>query len=135
MSEENVEVVRRVLHAFSEGDLAGVVALCGTEVEWRPALLGGGLLEGAVYRGHSGMREFLRVQGETWKTIRAVPRATRDVGDLVLVEVELQGIGRASGASVNQVTWNVIQVCDGKVRWGQVFLDEHAALEAAGLSE
>jgi ketosteroid isomerase-like protein len=135
MSEENVEIVRRILHAFSEGDLAGVLALCESDAEWRPALLGGGVLEGAIYRGHTGLREFLRVQAETWETIKAIPRATRDVGDRVLVEVELQGVGRASGAPVNQITWNVIELREGKMRRGRVFLDRAEALEATGLSE
>jgi ketosteroid isomerase-like protein len=135
MSQENAEIVRRVLHAFSEGDAEGALEHMATDIEWRPALLGGGLLEGAVYRGHAGMREFFRVQAETWETVKALPRATHDHGNLVFVEVELQAVGRASGAAVNERTWNVIEVRDGKVTWGRVFVNKAEALEAAGLSE
>jgi ketosteroid isomerase-like protein len=135
MSHENVEIVRRMLHAFSEGDVEGALEHMASEVEWRPALLGGGLLEGAVYRGHAGMREFFRVQGETWETVKALPRETRDRGDLVFVEVELQAVGRASGVAVNERTWNVIEVRDRKMISGRVFVNKADALVAAGLSE
>jgi ketosteroid isomerase-like protein len=135
MSQENVEIVSNALHAFSEGDLAAVLELWGDEAEWRPAVLGGGLLEGAVYRGRDGVREFFQVQSETWDTITARPVATRDLGDLVLVEVELEAVGRASGASVNQRTWNVFKVQDGLIRAGRVFTDEAQARRAAGLQK
>jgi ketosteroid isomerase-like protein len=104
VSQENVEIVRDYLHAFSEGDLAAVLKLWGDEAEWRPAVLGGGLLEGAVYRGSDGVREFFQIQSQTWDTITAKPVATLDLGDLVLVEVQLEAVGRASGAFVSQRT-------------------------------
>ena len=118
MSQENVEIVRRSLRAFSEDNLGGVLDLWADDGEWRPAILGGGLLEGAVYKGHNGVREFFRVQRETWATVSAEPVASRDLGDLVLVEVRLDAVGRASGASVNQTTWNVFEVVDGRSERG-----------------
>jgi ketosteroid isomerase-like protein len=135
MSQENVEIVRQALHSFSEGDLDAVLELWGRDAEWRPALLGGGLIEGAVYRGRDGVREFFRVQGETWESIKALPVEARDRGDLVLVEVELRAVGRTSGIPVNQKTWNVFKVQGGEIKAGRVFTNEAEALEAAGLSE
>jgi ketosteroid isomerase-like protein len=94
-----------------------------------------GLPEGAVYHGRAGIREFFRVQSETWETIKAIPRKAREIGDLVLIEVELQGVGRTSGAAVNRTTWNLIEVRDGMITSGSVFVDKAEALEAAGLEE
>lgn len=131
MSQENVEVVRQALHAFNERNLGGVLEVWGSEAEWRPAFLGGGLLEGAVYRGHAGVREFFEVQEETWESLSIDPRATRDWGDFVLIEVRLSALGRASGVPVNQTTWNLFEVQDGKVARGGVFITEQQALDAA----
>jgi ketosteroid isomerase-like protein len=52
-----------------------------------------------------------------------------------LIEVELQGVGRTSGAAVNRTTWNLIEVRDGMITSGRVFVDKAEALEAAGLEE
>lgn len=127
-------IVRRALRAFSEGDLNGVLELWGKDAAWHPAILGGGVLEGAVYNGHDGVREFFRVQADTWEAVTAEPIATRDLGNRVFVEVQLDAVGRTSGASVRQTTWNVFEIRDGKIMWGRVFTDEAGALEAAGLS-
>jgi ketosteroid isomerase-like protein len=131
VSEENVELVRRALRAFSDGDLEGILEVWGTQAEWRPALLGGGLLEQAVYRGHAGVREFLRVQAETWAKVIARPVAIRDLGAVVLVEVRLEAVGRSSGASVARTTWNVFRFRDGVIADGRVFVDRAQALDAA----
>ena len=72
MSQENVEIVRRVFDAFNERDAEAVVTLWAAAAEWRPAFIGGGLMEGAVYRGHAGVREFIEMQNETWATVVAV---------------------------------------------------------------
>ena len=40
----------------------------------RPALVGGGIVESAVYRGHEGIADFLKVQEEPWETVSATPR-------------------------------------------------------------
>jgi ketosteroid isomerase-like protein len=134
VSQENVELVRNLLVAFSCGDLDAVLESWGEDAEWRPAVLGGGLLEGSVYRGHEGVREFFRVQDETWDSITATPLAARDNGELVLVEVQLNAKGRASGAEVDRKTWNVFTVREGKIAAGRVFTSEVEARKAAGLS-
>jgi ketosteroid isomerase-like protein len=135
MSDSNVSVVRKALRAFSEGDLEGVLEVWGPDADWHPAILGGGVLEGAVYRGHQGVREFFRVQAETWEMVTAEPVASRDLGNHVLVEVQLDAVGRVSGASVKRTTWNVFEIRTGKIRSGRVFTEEARALEAVGLSE
>ncbi len=134
MSEANAQTVRRVLKAFSLGDLDLVLASWSEDAVWRPAILGGGVLEGAVYGGHAGAREFLEVQREAWASVTAEPVETRVSGDLVLVEVRLDAVGRTSGASVQRTTWNVFEVRDGLIEVGQVFLTEDEALNAFGVT-
>jgi ketosteroid isomerase-like protein len=135
MSRENVEIVRQVLDAFNRRDDETVRALWTADGEWWPAFLGGGLLEGAVYRGHEGVAEFIEVQAETWETIVAEPVDMRDLGNRVLVTVHLKAVGRTSGVAVDRTTWNVFELRDDKVSAGRVYATKEEALEAVGLSE
>ena len=55
MSEENVEVVRRVISAYNRRDIDGFLKQFDPAVEWRAltqVMFGG---EAAVYRGHEGI--------------------------------------------------------------------------------
>jgi SnoaL-like domain len=76
ISEQNVEIVRRVHEAFNARDVKAVLELVRPAVEWRPALFGGGIVETAVYRGHEGIVDFLKVQEETWETSARPTRLT-----------------------------------------------------------
>jgi ketosteroid isomerase-like protein len=133
MSQENVEIVRRLYQAFSEG--TADVSLWHTDAELRPALFGGGLVEGAVYRGHEGVSEFVATQAETWESVTATPVEIRDLGAHLLVETRLHAVGRASGVELSDLTWNMIEIRDGKVARLCVFTEKQRALEAAGLTE
>jgi ketosteroid isomerase-like protein len=135
MPEENVEVVRRLFAAFNRRDSSAVRDLWTADAEWHPAYIGGGLLEGATFRGHEGLIEFVELQSETWEAVVAEPVEVRDLGEEVLVEVRLQAVGRASGTPVERVTWNVYQFRDGKAATGRVYNTEDEALRAIGLEE
>lgn len=105
MSSENTDLVRRLLEAFNDLDVDTMPELWTPDGEWRPAFTGGGLVEGTVYRGHAGITEYLETQGETWESIVVALRETiADLGDRVLVEVQVNAIGRASGVPVEQIT-------------------------------
>jgi ketosteroid isomerase-like protein len=135
MSRENVEIVGRLYTAFNERDVASVIEVCAPRVELRPAFIGGGIVEGAVYQGHAGIREFIAMQDETWASVKANPVTIRDLGDAALVEVHLQAVGRASGIPVDRTTWNVIEIGDGKVARLVVYTTKEEALDAAGRQE
>jgi ketosteroid isomerase-like protein len=112
-----------------------VLELFSGDAEWRPAFIGGGLVEGSVYRGHEGVAEFVEMQAETWASVAAHPVEIREVDDRVLVEVQLNAIGRASGVAVNRRTWNVFEMRGGEVASGRAFATRAEALEAAGRSK
>jgi ketosteroid isomerase-like protein len=136
MSHEDVELVRRLYQSFNEGTAAASVPdLWHEDVELRPALIGGGLLEGAVYRGHQGVLEFLAMQTETWERVTIEPVEISDLGMYLLVETRLQAVGRASGVELTQVTWNRWEVRNGKIASLHVFTEQAEALEAVGLQE
>ena len=81
MSQENVEIVRRVFDAFDRRDTGPVADLWTTDAEFRPAYIGGGLLERAVFRRPKGLAEFIELQSETWDSIVAEPVEISDVGE------------------------------------------------------
>jgi ketosteroid isomerase-like protein len=136
MPEENAEIIRRLYRAFNEGDAEAVCEGFTDDAEFRPAFIGGGIVEGAVYRGRDGIAEFVEVQKETWRSLSADPVTIRDLGgNRGLVEVRLEAVGRASGVAVNRTTWNVFELRDGKVAAGRVYPTKAEALEAAGLKE
>jgi ketosteroid isomerase-like protein len=62
MSHENVEIVRSVYSAWSDGDLDALLAVCDAGVE---LVTSGAFPDLApVYRGHDGLRTF-------WQSMRA----------------------------------------------------------------
>jgi ketosteroid isomerase-like protein len=136
VSEEDVELIRRLYQEFNEGTADVFVPdLWHEDVELRPALIGGGVLEGTVYRGHEGVLEFLAIQAETWERVTVEPVDIRDLGAYLLVETRLQAVGRASGVELSQVTWNRWEIRNGKVASLHVFTSEQDALESVGLRE
>jgi ketosteroid isomerase-like protein len=59
----------------------------------------------------------------------------RDQGDVLVVAVSFQGMGRASGADIRATVFQAISFRDGQVTRIQGFQDRDEALEAVGLRE
>lgn len=135
MSPANADVVQRLIDAFNRGDAAAASELCTEDFEWRPAYLGGGLVEGAVYRGYEGIADFIALQADTWASITVTPVEMRELGDRVLLEVRLKAVGRTSGLRVDRSTWNVFELRGGRAASGIVYTNRSDALAAAGLPE
>jgi hypothetical protein len=60
MSQENVEIVRRVSDSYNRRDVGAMLDELHPEIEWHPWLqlqFGGGA---TVYRGHQGVRKGIR---------------------------------------------------------------------------
>lgn len=131
MSQENVEIVKRVDALYRAGKFDEVFEFYDPEVEWDASHFP----EGRVYRGHDGIRDFFRRYVGTWRTLDVEFEELFDAGDKVVVFARDHGIGRASGVPVEIVYAQVMTLRDGKiVRW-EAFTDRDAAVEAAGLSE
>jgi ketosteroid isomerase-like protein len=81
MSQENVEIVRRVWDAAERRDTEAVFALYDPAVVWDasriPETLAG------VYHGHEGVRRFFRDWLESFEAHDTRPEAFIDAGDNV----------------------------------------------------
>jgi ketosteroid isomerase-like protein len=136
MSEENVEVVRRVYEAVARRDAATVLALYDSEIEWDLSRTPWGNVTGrGIYRGHDDLRTFYRDWYEAWVNYDEDCEALIDAGEHVVVVATGRGRGQASGVDVKWNQYGDWTIRDGKVVRVVWFPTREEALEAAGLSE
>jgi ketosteroid isomerase-like protein len=135
MSEENVEIVRRVSDAYNRGDVGAMLDELHPEIEWHPWLqlqFGGGA---TVYRRHQGVREGIRELEEAFSEIQAEQTEIRDLGERVVAIGHHRGRGTESGAITESPLAWVVEFKSGKVIRVREYLDPKQALEAVGLRE
>jgi ketosteroid isomerase-like protein len=133
MSQENVEIVRRGLEAFNQGDLDGALGMYDPQVEVRT------LLSGSAH----GIDEVRAVILEREKEVGAVqylPDELIDAGDTIVGVVRATGRGRLSRISdadfpAGQRLVFVWKIQHGLVVRQEMFSSKSEALKAAGLSE
>lgn len=135
MSEENVEIVRRVYDAAARRDAAKVLALYDPKVELDAAALGIVGSAGEVFRGHEGLRSLFREWHEAWGTIEYDYEELIDAGEQVISVVTRHARGRSSGIEVERPFALLWTLRAGKVIRVVWFLNRADALEAAGLQE
>jgi ketosteroid isomerase-like protein len=141
MSEENVELVRRLLDMFARRDHEGVFEFYDPDIEWdakNPSGPAGPLgdLEG-VYRGHEGVRTYWRRWLEAWQDIEFEVQDVLDGGDEIVALIRNQRQwGRHSGIATEMPPYGLVfTIRDGKVvRW-RSYPNQQSALEAAGLRD
>jgi ketosteroid isomerase-like protein len=133
MSQENVEVVRRVFEAAGRRDTTGVLALYHPEVEWDTSgTVPGDVMGRSVYRGHDGVRTFFREFYEAWEKIEYNLEELVDADDQVVSVLTIRGRGRASGIELERHTTGVWTIHDGKIVRVIWFPTRQDALEAVG---
>ena len=135
MSEENVEVMRKLYSHWEHGDFSPRTDVFDAEVQWVRA--GGDLEAGGLageWRGpetEDAFRDWLRA----WDNLRIEGEDFRDLGDRVLVLDRHVGMGKRSGIPLDHQMGQVVTLRNGKiVRW-EAYWTREQALEAAGLSE
>lgn len=122
-----------MLEAFARRDVDAMLAGAAPDIEVRPAVTGG--LEGTVYRGHTGLRDFVRDLDESWRDFRVQPEELRDLGDRVLVLGRTLAQGMESGVELDTASGFVFELRGGKLRGFRSFVSREAALAAVGLAE
>ena len=132
MSEENVEVVRRIFDAWNRFDFDAGLALCDSRVVIDRSR---SLLDARVYRGIDEVSRFTADWTATWATTHWEIDKLIDTGDDVVVLGRFHGRGVKSGATVDATFAQLMTVRDGKLVRGVLFQTRADVLEAAGLSE
>jgi ketosteroid isomerase-like protein len=126
MSQEHVEVVRRAFAAFNERAVEDLIHLSDPDCEWMPFRA---QLEGMSYRGHEGVRQFVRDMDEDWEAFRIDPVEFHDRGERVVVIGQVNALGRGSGVDVDSVAGFVFELRSGRLAKLISYSDPAAALE------
>jgi|Tabmets5t2r1_1033131.scaffolds.fasta_scaffold177752_1 ketosteroid isomerase-like protein len=133
MSRENVEILRGAVQAFDRGDDDEWIAA------WHPAAELYDFTElpdvPQPYRGHDGIRRWAANVRSVLGDFRMAPHAFTPVGDAVLMEVEVRGVGEQSGVPVAMVVYVLAWFRGDKIARTRAFLDRPNALEAVGFEE
>ena len=133
MSDENVDVLRRLLDAFNRRDRRAWLELADPGVENIPPR---DWPESDPTRGREAVWDFYVEAFETWEQAAIVPVELIDAGDdEVVTHLRGEMRGQASGADVIWSFWQVSTFRDGKALRVEWFADRAEALEAAGLTE
>jgi ketosteroid isomerase-like protein len=127
MSQENVEVVRRLFTAIDSQDWETALGLFDPAVEWSPT-------EG-TFRGLEGLVTSLMEWLEPWEEHRIEAEEFTKAGGHVLAVVRLVGRMAGSRMEVDQRFFQIYTVSKGKIIRMVEFGTRDQALEAAGLSE
>ena len=133
MSQENVEIVRRLFESFNSEDIERIVEFMHPDLEVEIAAAVSA--EPDTYRGPDGIRRYFDSFQEVMDEIRFEPEELWDVGDSVVVALRLTAKGRQTAIAVEQRTGAVWTIRDGRVIGVRTYASAAAALEAAGIGE
>jgi ketosteroid isomerase-like protein len=96
MSEENVEVVRRMYEAFHGGDGEGALAFFDQDVVVEPH----GRVDAGIGRGQEALNRIITTWVGTFDEWREEIDDVRDLGDQVFVAATQRGRGKGSGVEI-----------------------------------
>jgi ketosteroid isomerase-like protein len=135
MSDENVEAFRSGMEAYNRRDVDAFLQTFDPMAEIHPLTLAMFGQEGTVYRGHEGIRQFIRDVDEVLPQTQVEVMEIRDLGERLVASGRVHARGRASGVEVESPIGWIIDFSGGRVIRMRDYLDPKEALEAAGLSE
>jgi ketosteroid isomerase-like protein len=131
MSQENVELVRRMLALFHAGDAERALACFSedvvSEAPGRPDVTGG--------QGREALAMLVGGWVESWEDWSEEIKEIRDLGEHVLVISTQSGREKRTGIEIAMPYAILYEVRDGELSRMGMYGSPHEALEAAGLSE
>lgn len=132
MARDNLQIVRRMYHAYARGDFELALSHLDPEIEFsQPAEEPGG----GTYHGHEGVVEAFSKWTGAWDDYRVEVEELIDLGDQVLARTRHHGRGKGSGVEVEQQIFQLWTLRNDKVVRARMYYSEAKALEAAGQSE
>ena len=131
MSQENVEIVRRMWDAFLAAEFETALSFYAPDVEWD----GTNLPDGQIGRGHEAILDHVARWAEAWDNWTVeVERIVEAGSHQVVLFMREQGQSD-SGLTMDERHAELYTLRDGKIVRRQGFSDPSQALKAAGLSE
>ena len=128
MSQENVDLGRRLFELFNERDLDAFWSLIHEDVEWHSRA---DEPDADVYHGEESFRRYVDGWTETFPDVRLeFAGESVDLGDQVITPTHLVGTARATGIEVREPYSFLIKISEHKIVLGREFHDNAEALEA-----
>jgi ketosteroid isomerase-like protein len=132
MSEENVEIVSRVLAEWEKGNFSSSEAFDPyIRVVWAEPIFAQRAETMGIRETARNMEEFLG----TYEGAKATAERIVDAGDRVVVVATWEGRGKGSGIPFAERAGSVWTISEGKVTRIVNYRDPAEAFETAGLSE
>jgi ketosteroid isomerase-like protein len=128
MSQENVEVVRRMWEAFLRRDFDQALAAFHPDIEWD----GTNLPDGTISRGHQAIIDHSARWFGMWEDWTIELGEFVDVGDDVVVFIRERGRSK-TGIDMDERHAEVYTLEEGRIVRRRGFSDTTQALEAVGL--
>jgi ketosteroid isomerase-like protein len=132
MSQENVEVVRRIYEGWGTGDLSVGVDDLDRHVVF---IVSPDFPAFGVFVGLDGTRDFMRDFLEQWEHAAFEAKRLQAVGDTVLAHVVQHSKGKASGIEGDLKYFMLFTFRGKKIVRIESVMEEREALEAVGLLE
>src|SRR3954462_11595849 len=130
MSQENVEIVRRIAEAYSRRDWDSALADFDPEVKWMEMPSLGP--DAATYTGLEQLREAVESWIGMWGEYDIEVCRYVDAGDAVVALIRERGRGGTSGATVEREIGELFTVQKGRVVRVRLYGSWSEALKAAG---
>ena len=133
MSQENVEIVKRMYDGLNRAGPEGMFEFMDPDVDHRA-------IEGApddvgVFSGYDAMRRYYGEWLEMFDDLRVEPEEVTDAGDQVVAAIRVTARMKASDAAVAMRLSVVWTLRDGKIVRVREYATGEEALEAVGLRE
>jgi ketosteroid isomerase-like protein len=134
VSQQNIELQRRLVEAFNARDIEAWIALCDPQIELHSTFAAVGGM--TVYHGHDGLRRWFGDLEDAWGSeIRIEVEAYFDLGEHTLGFHVLHGRGRQSGVEVAMPAAAVQRWRDGLTAYIKAYAHREDALKDLDISE
>ncbi len=132
MSQENVEIARRIYEGWAKGDFGAGLGDLDPNVT---LVIRPDFPEFGVFVGAQGIETLMRRFLEHWEELTIEAKDLRAVGDTVIARIVQHGKGKASGIEGDMRYFQLFTFRGGKIVRMESVMYEAEALEAAGLRE
>ena len=128
MSQEHVEIVRRMYDAYLAGDLDRALSLFHPEVAADFSVRG----DTGPTEGRDALSETVAIWVTTWDDYSEQIEEIRDLGDTVCVIATQRGRGKGSGVEIENRWGQLYTIENGLITSITMYASPEKALEAAG---
>ena len=132
MSQENVEVIRRLLDAFERGGLDATLSFYDPDVTW---VVAEDEPEAATLRGYDGLRALLAQWLQAFDELHIDPKELIDAGEAVVMPYQFRARERSSGSEISAPETWVFWLRDGMIIEVREYRHKAEALAAVGVEE